>query len=118
MESMAAGRRTAWDPLAATAGAIALLMTVLYLWLIGRQGGQAVAWFVGGTAAAGLLAAYGVRRAAAHRVGALAVAGTIMIVLGVLGILSIGLPLLLAGALALTAALRSPRRVPDPASSS
>ncbi|MEV4630550.1 hypothetical protein AB0J90_30240 [Micromonospora sp. NPDC049523] len=114
---MAVGRRTAWDPLAATAAALALLVTVLYLWLIGQQGGQAVAWFVGGTATAGLLAGYGVRRAAAHRVAALATAGTIMIVLGVLGILSIGLPILVAGALSLTAALRPPAKVNGPASS-
>jgi hypothetical protein len=99
--------RSGWDPLAATAVAIALVMLVFYVALIRQQEDQPAVWFVAGLALAVVLAAYGVNRAAGQRTPALATAGMIMVVFGVLGILSIGLPVLVAGVLALVAAVRS-----------
>ena len=81
-----------------------------------NQGGPAAAWFIGGVSAAGLLAAYGSARAAPRRALALTVAGTILTALGLVGIASVGLPILLAGVLALIAAVRTPGKVPTPRS--
>ncbi|GAA0909219.1 hypothetical protein [Virgisporangium aurantiacum] len=99
--------RTGWDLLAAIAAATAVIMIVLYVGLIRQQGGHAAAWFIGGLAAAALLSIYGVARAAPGRRSALAVSGVMMVVLGLLGILSIGFPILGAGVMALVAAARA-----------
>ncbi|MET8152551.1 hypothetical protein ACIBSW_16210 [Actinoplanes sp. NPDC049668] len=95
-----------WDPTAAAAAAITAVMMVLYLALIGRQGGQPAAWFVAGLATATLLSLYGVRRAAPRRRVALAASAVLLLVFGVLGLLSIGLPIVVAGVLAAVAAAR------------
>lgn len=95
-----------WDLFAAIAAVIALVMLGIYLGLIAQQGGDVAAWFVAGLAAAALLAIYGVARTARWRRPALVVSGTVMAILGFLGILSIGFPILCAGALALVAAAR------------
>jgi hypothetical protein len=104
---MAAGWRSDWDFLAAIAAAIALIMIGLYIGLISQQGGPVAVWFLAGLAAAALLSIYGVVRAAPRRGLALAVSGVVMVVLGYLGILSIGFPILCAGVLALVAAGRA-----------
>lgn len=101
-----------WDPLAAIAALIASVMVVVYLAIIDRQGGEPLSWFLGALVAAALLAIYGTVRAAPGRGPAMAVAGVLLTVLGVLGILSIGLPILVAGILALVAAVRSRNRRP------
>ncbi|SBT43207.1 hypothetical protein [Micromonospora narathiwatensis] len=105
---MASGRRDAWDPLPAVAAVIALVMIGLYVDLIARQGGQVAAWFLAGLAVAALGSVYGVARAAPQRRLVLAVSGGVMALLGLLGILSIGCPILGAGVLALVAAARQP----------
>ncbi|GAA1284884.1 hypothetical protein Psi02_32900 [Planotetraspora silvatica] len=99
--------RNGWDPLAAIAVLIAVAMLVLYVVLIRQQGGHAAAWFLGGLAVAALLGIYGVAHAAPRRGLALAVSGVVLMLLGILGILSIGLPILGAGVLAVVAAARS-----------
>jgi hypothetical protein len=99
-------RRDGWDLLAASAAAISLFMIGVYVGLIRQQGGQVAAWFLAGLAVAALLSIYGVARAAPQRRLALAVSGVVMAVLGLLGLLSIGLPILGAGVLALIAAAR------------
>ncbi|SRR6266511_1013481 len=104
---MMSGVRIGWDPLAAIAALIAVVMMVLYVGLIRQQGGQVVAWFLGGLAAAALLGLYGAARAAPRRGLALAVSGMVLAILGILGILSIGFPILGAGMLTLVAAARS-----------
>jgi hypothetical protein len=81
-------------------------MTVLYLALIRQQGGQPAAWFVVGLALAGLLSLYGSVRAAPGRRVALAASAVLLLGLGLLGLLSVGLPIVLAGVLALVAAAR------------
>ncbi|GGN93834.1 hypothetical protein GCM10010112_82540 [Actinoplanes lobatus] len=103
---MTSGWRNGWDLLAATASAIALIMIVFYVGLIRQQGGQVAAWFLAGLAIAALLSIYGVARAAPGRRPVLAVSGVMMMALGLLGILSIGIPILGAGILALVAATR------------
>ena len=103
---MAARRLRGWDPTAAAAAAITAVMMVLYLALIGGQGGQPAAWFVAGLATAGLLCLYAVRRAAPRRRLALAASAVLLLVFGVLGLLSIGLPIVVAGVLAAVAAAR------------
>ncbi|GAA2628514.1 hypothetical protein [Paractinoplanes durhamensis] len=94
---------------AAASAAIALVMIAVYLGLIAHQDGEPAVWFVAGLAAAALLAAYGAARPARL---ALIAAGVLMLAFGLLGILSIGLPIIVAGVLALVAAgrLRVPGR--------
>lgn len=104
---MTSGWRNGWDLLAAIAAVIALIMIGLYIGVISQQGGQVAAWFLVALAAAALLSIYGVARAAPRRGLALTVSGVVMAVLGLLGILSIGLPILGAGVLALIAAARA-----------
>lgn len=103
---MISGRRTGWDLLAGVAAGIALVMIGVYIGVMAGQDGQLATWFLAGMAAAALLSIYGAARAAPRRGLALAASGTLMIVLGFLGILSIGFPILLAGVLALVAAVR------------
>ena len=90
---------------------IAAAVTCLYLVLAAREGNNdlaIVATFavlIGGSAAAaavGSLIADG-----PLRVALLATAATILLVVGVLGIFTIGMPLLLAGALTTGAAIRA-----------
>jgi hypothetical protein len=77
-------------------------MLAVYLVLIHSEGDRPAIWFVTGLAVAALLAAYGVR----WGVTALVVAGVLMLGLGLLGIFSVGLPIIVAGVLALAAAGR------------
>jgi hypothetical protein len=56
---------------------------------------------------------YGAVVGAPHRRGALGLAAAVLAVVGVLGILTIGLPILVAGSLALMAATRPSRSRPE-----
>jgi hypothetical protein len=98
---MTSGWRRRFDPLAALPAAIAVTMIGVYLALIRAQGGEVAGLFLGGMAVAALLAVYAVARHAPLRRSALAVSGAVMAVLGFFGILTIGLPILVAGVLAL-----------------
>jgi hypothetical protein len=109
MARMTTGRRQRWDPLATIAALIALGMTGVYAAVLSQQDEQPAVWFVVGLVAAALLAGYGAARSAPHRRPALSVAGSALVALGILGILSIGLPILCAGVLALVAAARATR---------
>ena len=93
------------DPAAIVAALVACSVAVGYVWLIRQENDQAAAWFLGGLVVSILLCVYGSARVPMRR-SALAVAGGIMTVLGTLGILSIGLPVLVAGIVALIAAAR------------
>ncbi len=109
---MSSGRRNDWDLVAVIAAVIALIMIGLYIGLISQQGGQVAAWFLAGLAAAALLSMYGAARAAPRRGLVLAVSGVVMVVLGLLSILSIGFPILVAGVVALVSAVRAGRAMP------
>jgi len=92
---------------AAVSAAVALLMNGVYLWLIHRDGNSPALWFVAGLGLAALLAAYGALRAAPGRRPALIASGVLLLGLGLVGILTIGLPIILAGLLAVIAATRA-----------
>ena len=109
---MSSGRRNDWDLVAAIAAVIAVIMIGLYFGLISQQGGQVAAWFLAGLAAAALLSIYGAARTAPRRGLALAVSGVVMVALGLLTILSIGFPILVAGVVALVGAVRAGTTTP------
>jgi hypothetical protein len=71
------------------------------------QGDAPRAWFLTGIGVAALLSFYGAIRAAPQRGRVLVASGSLLIGLGVLGMLSIGFPILVAGLIALVAARRS-----------
>jgi hypothetical protein len=99
--------RARWDPLAIAAAAAPLVVVVVYLAVMARQGdGDIAIWFVAALAVAALLAGYAASRDAPRRRATLAVAGVLMLALGVLAIFSIGLLALGGAALALIAATR------------
>jgi hypothetical protein len=103
---MASGRKD-WDILAMIAAAITVIMIGVYIGLIRQEDGEVAVWFVAALAVAALLALYGAVRVAPGRVVVLFVSGALMAMLGLVGILSIGLPIIVAGVVALVAGLRA-----------
>jgi hypothetical protein len=101
--------RGAIEPFALTAAIVAAVMAVFYVWLIRQQGNQPLPWVLIVLLAGGLLAAYGALWRAPYRRAALVPAVIALTVLGVLGILSIGFPILASGILALVSLLRPGR---------
>jgi hypothetical protein len=93
-------------PWAAASAAIALLMNGVYLWLVHQDGNPPAIWFAAGLAVAGLLAGYGALRTGPGRRPALIASGVLQLGLGLVGILTIGLPIILGGLLAVVAAGR------------
>ncbi|WP_433303119.1 hypothetical protein ACQP2F_11130 [Actinoplanes sp. CA-030573] len=85
---------------ALAAAAIAVVMLIVYVGLIRGEGDEPAMWFVAGLAAAVLLAVVGAIRPGRP---ALTASGVLLVGLGLAGILTIGLPILAAGGLALTA---------------
>jgi hypothetical protein len=83
---------------------IALADTVLYVFVMRSQNDSPRAWFVGALGVAIALAVYAAVAAARVAPRALAAAGLLLIVLGVVGILSIGMPLVVAGGVAIVTA--------------
>src|SRR3954447_26113517 len=105
---MTSGKR-----LGVAAAVLAVIMIAVYLVLIAQQDGEPALWFVAGLAAGAVLAGYGAVR---DRPPALIAAAVILLALGLLGILSIGLPIIAAGILAIIAAARRPAGVTGPPS--
>jgi hypothetical protein len=103
------------DPVAAVAALLAAVMAVAYVALMAEQSDQPAMWFLGLLIMATALSGYGADRNAAHRRTALVSAAVVLAALGVLGILSIGLPILIAGLLCGVAAARADR-IPAPGS--
>jgi hypothetical protein len=97
------------DLFAVAATVVALAMVWVYLMVIRQQDGEPAAWavvvLVTGAAAAG----YGGVVGWPYRRAALLLAGFVLAALGVLAILSIGLPILVAAALCFVAAARLTR---------
>jgi hypothetical protein len=106
---MGARMRGTIEPLALTAAIVAAAMVVFYVWLIRQQGNQPLLWVLIVLLVCAVLAAYGALWRVPYRRAALVPAVIALTVLGVLGILSIGLPILASGILALVSLLR-PRR--------
>jgi hypothetical protein len=93
--------------MAIAAGTISTATVIVYLLIMGAQEGTPAWWFLGGLVIAVSLLGYGASREAPRRRLALALAGADLLGLGILGLLSIGFPLLCAGALALISARRA-----------
>ena len=103
-------RRLPLDPVAVVAAALALVMAVVYLAIMRGESDDPVLWFLAMLILGAVGAGYGATRAAPHRTAALVGAGVLLTAAGVLGILSIGLPILVAGVLSLIAAAASTRQ--------
>lgn len=101
------------DGMAVAASVLAMAMLFVYLSVIRQQGNAPAAWAVAALTAGAAGAAYGAAVAAPYRRAALALAGLGLIAIGMLAILTIGLPILAAGVLCLVAAVRQ-RPVPTP----
>jgi hypothetical protein len=95
------------DPVAAAAAVLAAAMAAVYVRVMHGQGDEPVAWVLVVLVAGALAAAYGAVPGAPHRRPALFAGGTALVLLGLLAILTIGLPILVAGALAVVAGSRS-----------
>jgi hypothetical protein len=87
------------DLVAATASLLALAMLAVYLVVIRQQDGEPALWAVAALVFGAAAAGYGAVPAFRHRRAALLLAGLVLVALGMLAILSIGLPILVAGAL-------------------
>ena len=101
------------DPWAAAAALLAAVMVGVYLGVIRQQDGDAAVWFVAMVVLGAATAAYGAMSWVRLRRPALVVASVLLVATGVLGILSIGFPILVAGVLGIVATVRaSPSRAP------
>ena len=99
----------------ASVGAVlAVVMLCVYVAVVRDQGDQPLVWFTGGLAVGAGLAAYGAFRAAPGRRAALLVAAVLLGGLGVLGLLTIGFPIVVAGLCCLIAGLGPDRRGSEP----
>jgi hypothetical protein len=95
-----------WDLRATIAGTVTAAVAVIYLLIMRADGDTPAWWFLSGLIIAVILLAYGARRDAVRRRQALTLAGANLLGLGILGLLSIGFPLVCAGVLALISAGR------------
>jgi hypothetical protein len=94
------------DLLALLAAAISVVMAVVYVQLMHAEDDEPLAWVLIVLGTSALLTAYGARLSATHRRVGLTVAAVELMLLGVLAILTIGFPILIAGVLALLASTR------------
>jgi hypothetical protein len=97
------------EPLALFAAALALGMAFYYVWLIGRQGNQPLAWVLALLLAGVLLAAYGAIRELPYRRAAVLAAAVVLTSLGLVALLSIGWPIMASGLLAIASLMRAPQ---------
>ena len=96
------------DPLSLGAALVALGMTWVYLSVVHGQGNEPASWVVVVLVSAGAGAGYGSLRGTPGRRLVLGICAVALAVLGLLAILSVGLPILLAAVLCLLAAVRAP----------
>jgi len=95
------------DLFAAVSAVLAVVMAGVYVGVMRDQGDDPLAWVVAVLVVGAVLAAYGAARWSPFRQVALAMAVLLLGALGLLAILSIGLPILAAAALALVALVRA-----------
>jgi hypothetical protein len=96
------------DPLAVAAALVAATMAAVYVGVMRGQDDRPLLWVLVLLVGGALASVYGSLRRAPHRRLVLVAAGAALALLGLLAILSIGLPLLVAGGLALLAGARRP----------
>lgn len=94
------------DLFAVTGSALALAMLGVYVALMRQQHDQPAAWVLAAFVVGASAAAYGAFAMVPYRRSSLLVAGLVLAMLGMLAILTIGLPILAAGVLCLVAAAR------------
>jgi hypothetical protein len=95
------------EPLALAAATLAIGMAACYVWLIRQQGDQPLPWVLAVLLAGALLAGYGAFRHLPYRRAALLSAAAALTTLGLLALLSVGLPIIVSGLLALASAIRT-----------
>ena len=95
-----------WDLRAIVAGTVTAAVAVGYLLIMRAEGDTPALWFLGGLVVAVILLAYSAYRGAGRRRPALTLAGVDLLGLGIVGLASIGAPLVCAGVLALISAGR------------
>ena len=95
-----------WDLRAIVAGTITAAVAVGYLLIMRAEGDTPALWFLTGLVIAVILLGYGANRGAGRRRSALTLAGVDLLGLGIVGLASIGFPLVCAGVLALIGAGR------------
>lgn len=98
---------------AMVAAAVAMVMLFVYLGIMRQEADSPAPWFVAALVLGVVAAGYGANPPSPHRGSALMLAGSVLAAIGVLVIFSIGLPILLAGALCLLAGVRSAARPPS-----
>jgi hypothetical protein len=101
------------DPWAAAAAVIAVAMIAVYLAVLVQQEGDPALWYLALLVLGAGAAAYGAVRSGARRRAVLGAAALLLGVAGLLGILTIGLPILLAAGLCVVALVRRPRADPS-----
>lgn len=98
--------RTRVDRIAVAAAVLALGTAVVYVGVMREQSDDPAVWFLGALILGATAAGYGSRGSAHHRRAVLLLAGIGLVAVGALAILSVGFPVLVAGALCLVSALR------------
>jgi Na+/melibiose symporter-like transporter len=104
-----------FDLLAAVACLLTLGMLVAYVSLVRSQGDSVAPWAVAVLLLAAVGTAWSTPRTARYGRQTLVACAVLLGLLGLLAILSIGLPILMAAGLCLVASLRRPARVAGPA---
>lgn len=89
-------------------------MLTAYVVIMRGQGDPPLWWVVLALGLSVILCGYAVDRQRPHRRGLLSFAGVVLVILGVLSLLSIGCPILIAGVTALIAAITAGRAPADP----
>ena len=97
----------AWEFAPAGVAVAAGTIAIGYARLIGAEGDRPRAWFLGGLVVASVLAGYGAVRSAPRRAEAIAISGVILMSFGILAMFAIGLPILIAGLVAIAFALKT-----------
>jgi hypothetical protein len=103
---MALGVVRTVDLVAVTAGFLAGAMAAVYVGVMRDQGDQPLLWVLLILVVSAVAVLFGARLGAPRRRAVLSTAGAALLLLGLVSILTIGLPILAAGALALLAGLR------------
>jgi hypothetical protein len=95
-----------WDLRAIVAGIVTAAVALGYLLVMRTEEDTPALWFLTGLVIAVILLAYSANRGAGRRRPALTLAGVDLLGLGIVGLASIGFPLVCAGMLALISAGR------------
>lgn len=101
------GGDRAWDFVPAGVAAAAGVIGIGYVALMDAQGDSPRMWYLSGLLLAAALAAYASVRSVPRRVEAITVSGAVLVALGILGMFSIGLPILVAGVVAIAFAAKT-----------